>query len=643
MTLKSILMRTLIELFETSVKQFPNNPLLWEKTTGLYRPTSYAEVQKTVYRFSAGLLSLGMQKGDRAGLLAEGRNYWLISELSVFYCGAINVPLSVKLESTELKFRIEHSGAKYLIVSATQAPKIKEIIKQLPGVEYIIHLDPVPNPGEKEITADELLLKGDAFLQSEENRKIFENTWKSVQPDDVANISYTSGTTADPKGIMLTQLNYTANVIQAHSVLEIYPHYKTLAILPWDHSFAHTACLYTFMMKGASIGSPQNGRTPMETLRNVPQNIQEFQPDIMMSVPALSKNFRKNIEKNIQSKGRFTELLYNRALKVAYAYNGDGWNKGQSWRSLLKPEYALYDKILFSKIREGFGGNLKFFIGGGALLDIELQRFFSAIGIPVYQGYGLTEAAPIISANSPHAVKFGSSGKVVKGLEVKICDNDGNILPSGEKGEIVCRGKNVMKGYWNNPKATAETILDGWLHTGDMGYLSKDGYLYVLGRFKSLLIGNDGEKYSPEGIEEAIVDQSPYIDQAMLYNNQNPYTVGMIVPNIPAINRSLEKHGIKPDSEEGYAKALELLQQEIDHFKKGGKFEGTFPERWLPAAIAVLPEAFTEQNHMINSTMKMVRGKITEHYSNELEYLYTAEAKSIINPVNISAVQNWYN
>lgn len=643
LTLKYNVMRTLIELFETSVKQFPNNPLLWEKTTGPYRPTSYEEVRKTVYRFSAGLLSLGMQKGDRAGLLAEGRNYWLISELSLFYCGAINVPLSVKLESTELKFRIEHSGAKYLIVSATQAPKIKEIIKQLPGVEYIIHLDPVINPGEKEITVDELLMKGDAFLQSDENRKVFENTWKNVQPDDVANISYTSGTTADPKGIMLTQLNYTANVIQAHSVLEIYPHYKTLAILPWDHSFAHTACLYTFMMKGASIGSPQNGRTPMETLRNVPQNIQEFQPDIMMSVPALSKNFRKNIEKNIQSKGRFTELLYNRALKVAYAYNGDGWNKGQSWRSLLKPEYALYDKILFSKIREGFGGNLKFFIGGGALLDIELQRFFSAIGIPVYQGYGLTEAAPIISANSPHAVKFGSSGKVVKGLEVKICDNDGNILPSGEKGEIVCRGKNVMKGYWNNPKATAETILDGWLHTGDMGYLSKDGYLYVLGRFKSLLIGNDGEKYSPEGIEEAIVDQSPYIDQAMLYNNQNPYTVGMIVPNIPSINRSLEKHGIKPDSEEGYAKALELLQQEIDHYKKGGKFEGTFPERWLPAAIAVLPEAFTEQNHMINSTMKMVRGKITEHYSNELEYLYTAEAKSIINPVNISAVQNWHN
>ncbi len=183
-------------------------------------------------------------------------------------------------------------------------------------------------------------------------------------------------------------------------------------------------------------------------------------------------------------------------------------------------------------MREAFGGKLKFFIGGGALLDNELQRFFYAIGIPVYQGYGLTEAAPVISANCPEAVKFGSSGKLVKYLDVKICDSDGNTLAPGEKGEIVVRGDNVMKGYWKNQKATEEVLKNGWLHTGDMGYFSPDGFIYVLGRFKSLLIGNDGEKFSPEGIEEAIVEQSAFIDQVMLYNNQDPYTVGMIVPNI---------------------------------------------------------------------------------------------------------------
>ncbi len=635
-------MRTLIELFETSVEKHTGNPLLWEKTSGPYQSISYSETREMVYRLGAGLMALGMQKGDRAALLSEGRNGWLISELSIFCCGGINVPLSVKLEANELKFRIEHSGAKYVIVSASQAPKIAEIIAQLPSVEYIISLDNPEAANRNEIGYDDLLNKGDIFLADEASRARFMLMKESVQPDDIANISYTSGTTADPKGIMLTQLNYTANVLQADKILEIPTWYKTLAVLPWDHSFAHTACLYTFMLKGASIGSVQNGRTPIETLRNVPQNIKEFKPEVMMSVPALSKNFRKNIEKTIQAKGAFTEKLFNHALKVAYAYNGDGWNKGKGWRALLKPEYALFDKILFSKVREGFGGNLQFFIGGGALLDIELQRFFSAIGIPVYQGYGLTEAAPIISANSPIAVKFGSSGKTVINLDVKICDNDGIELPVGQKGEIVCKGENVMKGYWNNPKATEETIVDGWLHTGDMGYLAADGYLYVLGRFKSLLIGNDGEKFSPEGIEEALIDQSPLIDQAMLYNNQNPYTVGMIVPNIATINRLVEKQGIRPGSPEGNQRSLELLQQEIDQYKKGGKYEGMFPERWLPAAVAVLPEAFTEQNHMINSTLKMVRGKITDHYTAELEYLYTAEAKNIINPSNLNALAKWH-
>ena len=528
-----------------------------------------------------------------------------------------------------------------VIVSAGQVAKINEVINDLPDIDYVIHLDPIEKPGLKDLFFVDIQARGREFLKSEENKLKFESVWKNIHPDDTATISYTSGTTSDPKGIMLTQLNYAANVVQANTVLEISENYKTLAVLPWDHVFAHTACLYTFMLNGASIGSVQTGRSPMETLRNVPVNIQEFKPDILMSVPALSKNFRKNIEKGIQSKGKITEMLFNHGLKVAYLYNGDGWNRGKGWRALLKPEYAFFDKILFTKIREAFGGNLKFFIGGGALLDTELQRFFFAIGTPVFQGYGLTEAAPVISANSPQAVKFGSSGKTVQFLETKICDIDGAALPVGEKGEIVVKGENVMKGYWKNPKATEETLKGGWLYTGDLGYLSADGYLYVLGRFKSLLIGNDGEKFSPEGIEEAIIDQSFYIDQAMLYNDQNPYTVGFIVPNIQAINRTLTKHGIEPGTSEGNLKSLEIIKLEIDAYRKGGKFEGQFPERWLPTAIVVLPEAFTEQNHLLNSTLKMVRGKITEYFKSEMVYIYTPEAKEIINSKNEESIKQW--
>ncbi len=634
-------MRTLIELFETSVTKFPNNPLLWEKSKNQFAPSTYLEIRQQVYHFAAGLITIGLKPGERVGLLSEGQNSWLISELGILYCGAVNVPLSVKLESPELKFRLIHSGSRMVIVSAGQASKIEEIKDEIPDVEFIIHLDPIKNKGPKDLYFKNLIDQGIEFLKSPKQAEEFKAVWTNIQPDDLANISYTSGTTADPKGIMLTHLNYASNVVQANTVLDISPKFKTLAILPWDHSFAHTACLYTFMYKGASVGSVQVGKTPMETLRNVPTNIQEFKPEIMMSVPALLKSFRKNIEKGIESKGKITSMLFNRGLKVAYKYNGEGWNKGKGWRALLKPEVLLWDKLVFSKVRQAFGGNLQFFIGGGALLDIELQRFFSAIGTPVYQGYGLTEASPVISANSPLGVKFGSSGRLVKKIELKICDYDGNEVPAGEKGELVVRGENIMKGYWQNPKASAETLKDGWLYTGDLGYISKDGYVYVMGRFKSLLIGNDGEKFSPEGIEEAIVDQSPYIDQAMLYNNQNPYTVGLIVPNISAINQFLNKHNLTPSSPEGISKAIELIKIEIDAYRKGGKYEGMFPERWLPTAIIILPESFTEQNHLLNSTLKMVRSKIAEHFSTEMEYIYTPEAKEIGNMLNKESLAKW--
>lgn len=635
-------MKTIIELFETSVAKFPNNIYLWEKQDGEYKGTTYQQTHELVFRFAAGLIKLGIQKGDRVALIAEGRNAWIISELGVLYSGGINVPLSVRLESgNELKFRLTHPGCKMIVVSKGHASKIEDIRNELPDLEKVIYLDGKENPGAKDISYNEVLTLGDEYLKT--NRTDFEAVYQTIEPDDIANISYTSGTTADPKGIMLSQLNYASNVIQANTLLEITPEWKTLAFLPWDHSFAHTACLYCFMYNGASVASLEIGKTPMETIKNIPKNIKEIQPNILMSVPAVAKNFRKGIEAGIKQKGATVEKLFNHALKIAYKYNGNGWDRGKGSRAIYKPLLNLYDKILFSKIREGFGGKLDLFIGGGALLDIELQRFFYAIGMPMCQGYGLSEASPVISSNALHAIKFGTSGKLVKYLELKICDSDGNELPMGEKGEIVVKGENVMKGYWNNPKASAETVRDGWLYTGDMGYMDSDGFLYVLGRFKSLLIGSDGEKFSPEGIEESLIDQSPYIDQCMLYNNQNAYTSGMIVPNMPALNRELEKRGFKPGTDDALTEALKIIQHEVDAYKTGGKFENTFPERWLPATIVVLPEAFSEKNNLLNSMTKMVRGKITEYFKDELEFLYTPGAKNMVNQRNLDALKKWVN
>ena len=632
-------MKTIIELFETAVADFPDNIYLWEKKDGQYKGTTYKETKELVLKLAAGLASIGMRKGDRSGLISDGRNDWIISELGILYAGGINVPLSVRLEENDLIFRLQHSGSKYVIVSAFYAPKIQAIRSKLPQLEKVIYLDGIENPAEGDIDYRDLFKMGEEYLKTREIE--LEAIWRNILPNDVANISYTSGTTADPKGIMLSHLNYVANVIQSNSLMELFPEWRTLAILPWDHAFAHTCCLFVFMYKGSSIASVEVGKSPLDTLKNIPTNIKEIKPTIMMSVPAFSKKFRQNIEGQIRKKGETLYKVFQFALKVSYAHNGIGHNRGKGWRFFLKPLVWVFDKILFKKIREGFGGELKFFIGGGALLDIELQRFFYAVGMPICQGYGLTEASPVISSNALHAIKFGSSGKLVSNLELKILDDDGNELPTGEKGEIVVKGDNVMLGYWNNPVATAETIKEGWLHTGDMGYMDKDGFLFVLGRFKSLLIGNDGEKYSPEGIEEAIVDQSQFIQQMMLYNNQSPYTTAMIVPEINAINHELKKRSISPGSEKGNLESIQILIDEINEFKKGGQHADMFPERWLPTTFVVLSEAFGQENGLINATMKMVRGKITEYFSDELKFLYTPQAKNIKNEINMEAFKKW--
>ena len=630
---------TIIEFVEKYVDRFASNTFLWEKQDGKWVSTTFAQTRSEAYRIGAGLMALGVQKGEKVALLSEGRNMWVLGELGILYAGAVNVPLSIKLEeSNDLLFRLKHSDSKYIMVSGTQLPKIRKILGDLPAVEKVIVFDELPEYQDKEIPMSEIVKAGDEFLA--ENRHLFIQRYQSVGPDDYANISYTSGTTADPKGILLTHRNYTANVEQAQSVIGVTPEDRMLIILPLDHCFAHVAGFYTMMSYGASIGTVPPGRTPMEALRNIPMSIQELQPTVMLSVPALAKNFKKNIEAGIKAKGPKVEKLYNFALNNAIKYNKEGYNKGGFLDWWRKPLMSLFDKLIFSNVRQALGGKMKFFVGGGALLDIDLQRYYYAIGIPMYQGYGLSEATPIISANAPAKHILGSSGKVVSPMEIKILDADGKELPYGEKGEIVIKGENVMAGYWKNPKATAETVVDGWLHTGDMGYMRDSEMLYVVGRFKSLLISADGEKYSPEGIEESLVENSKYIDQVVLHNSQDPYTIALLVPNKEALKAYVKEVApeLDPASEDARKKMLLKIQEEIDSYRKGGKNYGAFPERWLPAAVCVLPEPFTEQNHMVNSTMKIVRGKVEKAYEDRMKYAYTPEGKDIVNPQNLSSL-----
>ena len=294
-------MKSIIELFETAVGKYPNNIYLWEKRNGEYEGTTYKETREQVLKLAAGLVSLGMKKGDRCGLLSDGRNDWIISELAVLYAGGTNIPLSIRLQENELIFRLKHSGSRFIFVSAPYITKVEAIRKSLPNLEKVIYIDGKEKPGNKDIIYRHLIEAGEEYLKTHQME--VEATWKNIKPDDLANISYTSGTTADPKGIMLSHLNYAANVVQSNTLMELQSDWRTLAVLPWDHAFAHTCCLYAFMYKGASIASVEVGKTPLETLKNIPQNIKEIQPTLLMSVPAFSKKFRQNIEGQIRKKG----------------------------------------------------------------------------------------------------------------------------------------------------------------------------------------------------------------------------------------------------------------------------------------------------------------------------------------------------
>ena len=634
---------TIIDFVEKYTKKYADSTYLREKQNGVWVETSFKQTRDEGRILAAGLMALGLQKGERVSLLSEARNLWVMTELGILYAGGVNVPLSYKLESdTDLSFRVNHSDSVYIAASENEIPKIRRIVKECKQVRKVIVFDDIPlEKGEMHIS--ELHDLGVKFLK--EHGGELEERIASIKPDDYANISYTSGTTADPKGILLTHRNYTANVEQGASVIGIEEGSRMLIILPLDHCFAHVAGFYTMMMYGGSIATVPVGKTQLATLRNVPGAIKDVKPNVMLSVPALSRTFKKNIEAGIKAKGPKVEKLFNFAVNLAIGYNQEYYNAGKPWWKHFwkKPIMNFFDRKLFAQIRESaFGGEMKFFVGGGALLDIELQKWYNAIGVPVFQGYGLSEATPIICANSEGHAIFGSSGRTVQPMDIKICDEEHNELPDGETGEIVIRGENVMAGYWKNPEATASTVQDGWLYTGDRGYLyPKDRrYLYVTGRFKSLLIAADGGKYSPEGYEDNLTSVTKFVDQVIIHNNQTPYTIAVLVPNRELCKDWLKKNrpGVDPASEEGKKAMIQKIWDEMNTYRKGGKHEGMFPEKWLPTTLVICPEPWTEQNGLVNSTVKIVRGKVEKAYADRIEYAYTADGRNIFNEKNLASI-----
>lgn len=624
-------------MMNQAVEKYGDYTYLANKSDTGWDEIGFRETRDISKNMAKALISRGFTKGDSFSIVSEGRSEWVISELAVIMLGGISVPLSLKLLAEEIPFRVNHSESKVIFFSHITIDKIISVKDQFEGDITYIYLDnDVKNinklkavegfeQGKNLFTYSDLISEGESA--SEDIGINLDKTMDSAGEDDVITICYTSGTTGNPKGIMLTHKNYWANCYGGMDMAKLPEKISTLVILPIDHSFAHTVALYAAYLVGLSLYFVDARGGASTILRNIPKNLEESNPYFILTVPAITGNFMKKMKAGVKAKGGFIAEMFETGLKAGISYHGNGYEKKKRFVPGMWA-YRLSQILIYPQLRKVFGNKFHFCIGGGALLDVNQQEFFNAIGAPVYQGYGLSEATPIISTNATHRHKFGSSGNVLRNIKLKIMRGDGTEAVVGEKGEIVIRGDNVMKGYLKNEEATKETIKDGWLYTGDLGYMDSDNFLQVTGRAKALLISQDGEKYSPEEIEETVVSTQDLISQIMLYCDHNNYTSCLLTID-PSAAKALK---VTDETE-----LLEIIWNKLNAWKNDSAGASKFPSLWTPSTFQLITEPFSEQNKMINSTMKMVRYKITENYRDRIDYMYTDEGKVHVNELNLKA------
>ena len=630
-------------MLKTASQDFKDDNYVSDKTDNGWEGLTFGQVDAVSSHLAIGFIKEGIHTFDKVGLMSEGRISWIVSELAILKARAIAVPLSIKLQPEEIAFRLIHSESKYLIVSKNcirQAVAIADKLREAGiSIVYLDKPDDETDACKQQFTRfcfyDDLVKFGQQHFT--EYVDVLSERMTQVGEDDVVVITYTSGTMGNPKGIMLTHLNFWSNSHDAVQYFRLENNLRMLVVLPIDHSFTHTVGIYCGLLCGISLYFVDSRGGLRNQLKNIVPNIKEVQPDFMLSVPALMNNFMRRIQDGVAKQGKVANWLFKTGLKNGILYHGDGFHAPSMWSKIFRrPIYRLAEKVVFSKVRKVFGDKFQFFICGGAALEIKQQQFFNCIGAPVMQGYGLSEASPIISVNQRHRHKFGSSGGVLSGIDCKILDHDGKELPPNTKGIVTVKGLSTMKGYFKNEKATAEALVDGRLNTGDMGYLDEDGFLYVTGREKALLISSDGEKYSPEEIEDAITNCSHYITQCILFNDHCKYTTALIALDADRLKQFVKDQGITTPE-----KLLEAVKKSFYDFTTDYAYKDMFPKQWIPSVFHIVAEPFSEQNGMVNSTMKIIRFKVIANYKEVLQAMTTPYGKAENEKHNLKVLEKY--
>ncbi len=575
------------------------------KVRGSYEAISYTDLLEKVEAFAAGLYKMGVVKGDVIGIVSENRLEWVVADMAIAGLGAVDVPVFPTLTAKQEEFIFHHCNARVIIVSNRfQFTKILKVRDSLPALKHIIIMNDDVDTDDSMVRRFSVVAEeGREHMSADQRRMWFARQCEDVQPSDLLTIIYTSGTTGEPKGVMLTHANLVANVQGASEAIKITPKDVILSYLPLCHSYERAAGYYTVFACGATIAFA-------ESIETVVENLKEVHPTVMTSVPRLFERIRNRVLAEVEKETPSKQKIFRWAFDIGKEY----YKTAQAGHvpTSLKLKNTLADKLVFGKIRERMGGRLRLFVSGGAALPLEVGEFFLSAGLKIIEGYGLTEASPCIAVNRVEDIQLGTVGRPLFNVQVRIADD----------GEILVRGDNVMKGYLNSDSATREVIDgEGWLHTGDIGILTKSGHLKITDRKKDILVSSGGKNIAPQPIENAL-SQSRYIDQMVLIGDRREYCTALLVPDFDAVRVYADEKGLLYSSNSDLAANSEVhreIQRDIN------RLQSDFSKYEKVRKFALLSEPFSVENGDMTPTLKVKRHIVERKYAGLIDALYAGD------------------
>jgi len=587
---------SVVKIFEKQSSILQDQPYLWRKIDDKYSSLSWKEVRSSVERFSTALKNLGILEGDRVVIVSENRPEWQISDLSIMSIGAISVPAYTTSTTNDYEYIIKHSGARCIIVSSHDlAQKVLPAVLNSPICQTLIKI----NDDNENYDVPIAVHSWNSLIKENSNVtfNLSENI-KNHSRKDTACIIYTSGTGGNPKGVMLSHGAMLTNCEGAkhllNDIISTLNEVRVLSWLPLSHSYEHTLQFYKMGIAAQIYYA--------EGIDKLLVNMAEARPHIMTAVPRFYDSLHTRISQGLKKQSKVSQFFFKETLRLGKKIY---FNEPLSF--FEKKFNGLLNKIVRKKVNKRFGGSLKALVSGGAALNFEVGIYLSALGLPLLQGYGQTETAPVVSANPPHKIKLDTVGIVLNGTKVKIAD-DGEILVSGE---------NVMNGYWNDPKATSATLINGWIHTGDIGEMDEEGYLKITDRKKDIIVNAGGDNISPSRVEEKL-NIEPEIAQSMMYGDHKNYLVAILVPDSEYAQQwtkdhhkefNLKKLNQDPDFIRMIKETTERVNKKLSQIEQVRKF-------------LLIDEEFSIENDMMTPTLKVRRFKVKEKYQSQLEALY---------------------